>query len=80
MAMKKIIQRILEVIVILYAAIMVYTILYAILYPLFRDIYTTKPQIETFTYKGHTMIKYTERGSISVCHSPECKKCTTLYD
>lgn len=74
--MKKIIQRILEVIAILYAVIMVY----AILYPLFRDIDTTKPQIDTFTYKGHTMIKYTERGSISVCHSPECKKCTTLYD
>lgn len=74
--MNKIIQRILEVIAILYAVIMVY----AILYPLFRDIDTTKPQIDTFTYKGHTMIKYTERGSISVCHSPECKKCTTLYD
>lgn len=76
MAMKKIIQKILEVIAILYAVIMIY----AILYPLFRDIDTTKPQIDTFTYKGHTMIKYTERGSISICHSPECKKCTTLYD
>lgn len=74
--MKKIIQRILEVIVILYAVIMVY----ATLNLLFRDSDTTKPQIDTFTYKGHTMIKYTERGSISVCHSPECKKCTTLYD
>lgn len=45
-----------------------------------KDAVTSKPQVDTFIYKGHTMLRYSEKGSISICHSPECKKCTTLYD
>lgn len=45
-----------------------------------KDAVTSKPQIDTFTYKGHTMLRYSEKGSISICHSPECKKCIQIYD
>lgn len=33
-------------------------------------------------YKGHDMIEYYNKWTgqtMSVCHSPECKKCTAIY-
>lgn len=37
-------------------------------------------KVDTFLYQGHTMVKFTDGKSISVCHSPECRKCTLFYD
>ena len=39
-----------------------------------------KPNISTFQYQGHDMIKVQTITGISICHSPECKKCTQFYD
>lgn len=37
-------------------------------------------KVDTFLYQGHTMVKFTNGKSISICHSPECRKCTLFYD
>ena len=37
-------------------------------------------KVDTFLYQGHTMVKFTDSNNISVCHSPECRKCTLFYD
>lgn len=37
-------------------------------------------KVDTFLYQGHTMVKFTDNNNISVCHSPECRKCTLFYD
>lgn len=39
-----------------------------------------KEKVDTFLYKGHTMVKFIDNKNISVCHSPECGKCTLFYD
>lgn len=31
-------------------------------------------------YKGHDMLKYTENGYTSICHSPVCRKCYQVFD
>ena len=54
--------------------------IYCIYYNPIKDAVTSNPQIDTFTYKGHTMLRYSEKGNISICHSPECKKCIQIYD
>lgn len=40
----------------------------------------TPSSIEEFKYKGHDMLKYTSGISVSVCHSPTCKKCYQIFD
>lgn len=37
-------------------------------------------EIDTTLYKGHTMLIYVQGTTKSMCHSPECKKCTQIYD
>lgn len=37
-------------------------------------------KVDTINYKGHTMLIYHRGAYFSVCHSPECKKCTTIYN
>lgn len=39
-----------------------------------------EPKVETFLYKGHTMLKVQCGKTISVCHSPECLKCIMICD
>lgn len=36
--------------------------------------------VDTFLYKGHTMLRFTDEHDITVCHSPECSKCRLFYD
>lgn len=37
-------------------------------------------KVDTFLYKGHTMLRFTNEHDITVCHSPECSKCRLFYD
>lgn len=37
-------------------------------------------KVDSTTYQGHTMLIYTKGTSVSVCHSPTCKKCFQVYD
>lgn len=37
-------------------------------------------KIDTFQYKGHDMLRFEQRGDVSVCHSPECRKCIAVFD
>lgn len=38
------------------------------------------PRITVWHYQGHDMLRYEYRGEVSVCHSPECRKCLQVYD
>lgn len=39
-----------------------------------------QPAITVWQYKGHDMLRYSCNGEVSVCHSPECRKCVQVYD
>lgn len=36
--------------------------------------------VTVWQYKGHDMLRYDYNGEVSVCHSPECRKCIQVYD
>lgn len=36
--------------------------------------------VTVWKYKGHDMLRYDYNGEVSVCHSPECRKCIQVYD
>lgn len=40
----------------------------------------SQPKLEVWQYQGHDMLRYEYKGEISVCHSPECRKCIQVYD
>lgn len=38
-------------------------------------------KVELTSYQGHTMLQYSKLDiPISICHSPECKKCLQVFD
>lgn len=41
---------------------------------------TNQMEVEIWKYQGHDMLKCTVNGHVSICHSPECKKCLEVFD
>lgn len=38
-------------------------------------------KVQQVSYQGHTMLQYSKLDiPVSVCHSPECKKCLQVFD
>lgn len=48
--------------------------------PNIKSLFSNKPIIKEWKYKGHDMILYEYKNSYSICHSPTCKKCYQIYD
>lgn len=51
----------------------------------YREKRTSKVLVDSFLYRGHTMLRFTKgqgtmKHEINVCHSPECTKCKLFYD
>lgn len=45
-----------------------------------RISHAPQPQVSLWQYRGHDMLRVNCQGQISVCHSPECRKCIQVYD
>lgn len=48
--------------------------------PNIKSLFSGKPTIKEWKYKGHDMILYEYKNSYSICHSPVCEKCYQIYD
>lgn len=48
--------------------------------PNLKSLFSSKPTIKEWQYKGHDMILYEYKNSYSICHSPTCRKCYQVFD
>lgn len=48
--------------------------------PNIKSLFSNKPTIKEWQYKGHDMLLYEYKNSYSICHSPACKECYQIYD
>lgn len=71
-------ERILEVVLGVYLAFIMIAVAVGLSHKL--EVTDSSPKVEVWQYQGHDMLRYEYKGEISVCHSPECRKCIQVYD